>query len=331
MLLADRKKSFIELGRYIANLSESKLEELARSANNQNSWFTEASVSQSLKGISLFLDEKVITDWLSHYDLNQVRSKKVGVIAAGNIPLVCFHDMMTVLLAGHQLMIKPSSDDTYLVHFIINELISINPDFGELIQVVERLNDADAYIATGSDNSAKYFKYYFKEKPNLIRANRSSVAVLTGDESDEDIMKLGQDVFQYYGLGCRNVSKLLVPKGYDFVAFLDGLKSFEWVGNHHKFRNNYDYNKSIYLVNREEHLDTGFLLVRQSSDLVSPISVLYYEYYEGEEQVKDWLSDNKDKIQCVVGDGYIPFGEAQCPAIDDYADGVDTMKFLSQI
>ena len=185
------------------------------------------------------------------------------------------------------------------------------------------------FIATGSDNSARYFEYYFKNKPHVIRKNRTSVAVLTGKETVEDFKNLGKDIFQYYGLGCRNVSKLFVPKGYDFSPFLDALKPYESVIQHHKYRNNYDYNKSIYLVNREPFLDTEYVLVRESEEMVSPISVLYYQEYKSEKELESLLSEHADKIQCVVGADYIPFGQAQKPAVSDYADGVDTMAFLT--
>ena len=186
---------------------------------------------------------------------------------AGNIPMVGFHDLLCVLLSGHNASIKPSSQDSFLIDFIINELVAIDPSFKERITKVERLNDADAFIATGSDNSARYFKYYFGKKPHVIRQNRTSVAVLTGDESPEQLNALGKDIFTYYGLGCRNVSKVFVPKSYDFKILLDRLMDYEETGDHHKYRNNYDYNKSVYLVNKEEHLDTGFLLVKESTDL----------------------------------------------------------------
>jgi hypothetical protein len=226
---------------------------------------------------------------------------------------------------------KPSSQDNALMNFVVKKLIEIEPEFKTKIEIVERLNDADAFIGTGSDNSAKYFKYYFGKKPHIIRQNRSSIAILNGKETEQELNILGEDIFTYYGLGCRNVSKLLVPKNYDFIPLLDALKSQEAVGDHHKYRNNYDYNKSIYLVNSEPHLDTGFLLVRESSDAVSPISVLYYQQYASETELNSLLKVNQEKIQCIVGHNYIPFGKAQMPELWDYADGVDTMDFLTNL
>lgn len=329
MLLIDRIKSFETLGNRLKNLSEEELEGLCVGARNENAWFVEENVKLALDGIALFLNGSKLENWLSAYPLGDITPKKVGVVAAGNIPLVGFHDVMCVLLSGHQLMIKMSSKDNVLMRFVLNELFEIAPDFKSQVTFVERLNEASAFIATGSDNTARYFEYYFKNKPHVIRKNRTSVAVLTGKESPEDFENLGHDIFQYYGLGCRNVSKLFVPKGYDFTPLLDALQPFEPVIHHHKYRNNYDYNKSIYLVNREPFLDTEYLLVRESEDLVSPISVLYYQEYEDERELKSVLKEYEDKIQCVVGTNHIPFGQAQRPEVSDYADGVDTMAFLT--
>ncbi|SHJ61648.1 Acyl-CoA reductase (LuxC) [Reichenbachiella agariperforans] len=331
MFLEERVKLFVGLGKILSKLSKEQRTELALSARNQNSWFTEESVDFALQGIQSFLEQSSLEKWVSSYDLSHTRAKRVGVIAAGNIPLVGFHDMLSVLIAGHHLLIKPSSQDTFLVTYIIAELVKLDPRVDAYISVVERLNDAEAYIATGSDNTARYFKHYFKDKPNVIRANRTSLAVITGKETQTELEALGEDVFRYYGLGCRNVSKILVPKGYELPQLLDAFAGYAAVGDHHKYRNNYDYNKSIYLVNREPHLDNEFLLVRESEELVSPISVLYYQYYESHAELERYLQAHESKIQCVVGQEYIPFGQAQLPSLEDYADGVDTMAFLSRL
>lgn len=328
MLLIDRIKSFDTLGNRLKNLSVDELEELYLGAKNENAWFVESNIQLAIDGIALFLHQSEIEQWLSSYELKEIEPKKIGVIAAGNIPLVGFHDVMCVLLTGHHLMIKMSSKDGVLMRFVLDELFRIAPDFKSQVTFVDRLNEADAFIATGSDNSARYFEYYFKNKPHVIRKNRTSVGVLKGQETSEDFENLGHDIFQYYGLGCRNVSKIFVPKGYDFSPFLDSLKSFEPVIHHHKYRNNYDYNKSIYLVNREPFLDTEYLLVRENEDLVSPISVLHYQEYNDEKELNALLIENADKIQCVVGVDHIPFGHAQKPSVSDYADGVDTISFL---
>ncbi|MCV9385643.1 acyl-CoA reductase [Reichenbachiella ulvae] len=331
MFVEERIKLFVALGERLNSLTNDAKQELFVLAHNGNSWFTEESVKLALEGIGEFLKKDSLENWLSQYDLKEVSPKRIGVIAAGNIPLVGFHDVMTVLLSGHHLMIKPSSDDTFLMKYVLNLLGDIDSRIVERYSIVERLNEADAYIATGSDNSARYFKHYFKDKPNVIRANRTSVAVLTGEESPEELEALGQDVFKYFGLGCRNVSKLLIPSSFDLSRLLDTWEGYAAVGDHHKYRNNYDYNKSIYLVNREPHLDNGFVLLRESPDLVSPISVLYYSRFNSTADIEEFLANQKEKIQCVVGKNYIPFGQAQCPKVDDYADGVDTMAFLSSL
>ncbi|SMD32214.1 Acyl-CoA reductase (LuxC) [Reichenbachiella faecimaris] len=331
MLLNDRIKSFETLGIRLKNLSEEELEELCLGAKNENAWFVDDNIKLALDGVGLFLNKTNLESWLGSYQINAVNPKKIGVIAAGNIPLVGFHDVMCVLLSGHYLMIKMSSKDGVLMRFVLEELFKIEPKYKPQVTFVERMNEADAFIATGSDNTARYFEYYFKDKPNVIRRNRTSVAVLTGKETAEDFRNLGHDIFQYYGLGCRNVSKVFVPKDYNFSPFLDALKPYEPIIHHHKYRNNYDYNKSIYLVNSEPFLDTEFLMVRESEDLVSPISVLYYQEYSDNKMLVSYLNDNADKIQCVVGadDDQIPFGQAQQPGVSDYADGVDTMAFLT--
>jgi hypothetical protein len=328
MIYKDRIVPFVRLGDRINKLIEEDNEEFFHTVRNENNWFTKESVVFALQGIVGYLKQDSLNKWASQYNLKNKSDKRIGVILAGNIPMVGFHDFMSVLISGHNLMVKPSSQDSFLIKLIIKYLIEIDPSFQDRIELVERLNEADAFIGTGSDNSARYFKYYFGKKPNIIRKNRTSVGVITGDETQQEFKNLGKDIFTYYGLGCRNVSKIFVPKGYDFQFLLDSLLSFEAVGDHHKYRNNYDYNKSIYLVNRDPHLDTGFLLVKESEALVSPISVLFYEQYENEVELSTFLVNNESKIQCVVGKKFIPFGQAQLPKVDDYADGVDTMAFL---
>ncbi len=266
--------------------------------------------------------------WVAKYEFNIEVPKIVGIVMAGNIPMVGFHDLMCVLLSGHFAAIKISSQDSYLTVRLIGWLLDIEPKFRKSLEIRERLTNIDAVIATGSDNTARYFEFYFKDIPHIIRKNRSSVAILTGEETTEDFKALGKDLFWYFGLGCRNVSKLLVPKDYKFDPFFEAIQEFEEVGNHHKYRNNYDYNKSIYLVNGEPHLDNGFVLLRASEDLVSPISVIFKQEVEGEAEIKAFLDTHQEKIQCVVGKGYIPFGSAQLPLPWDYADHVDTLEFL---
>jgi hypothetical protein len=330
----ERIEAFCRLGNLISNLSVEEKDDLFRRANNQNSWFTEVTMESALNGLSKLLEKGKLEKWLSAYSLaeNPV-SRKVGILMAGNIPGVGFHDLMCVLISGHIAVPKLSSADLFFLKWLIDRLIHLEPAFENYIQVEEMLRGMDAYIATGSDNSARYFNYYFGKYPSIIRANRTSVAILTGDESDEILGRLGRDIFLYFGLGCRNVSKIFVKNVAQLQHFLDVMEKFSWVALNHKYINNYEYIKSIYLVNSEPHLDNGFLILRESTELVSPIGVIYYEVYDSKENLIQKLDSLESKIQCVVGDPYkipgaISFGEAQYPEPWDYADKVDTLKFL---
>ena len=333
---SERLAAFIALGQRLATISPDELTRLAARARNQNAWFDEPSVQAAVNGIAHLLAAEPLRHWAARYPTEPTSVRQIGVVMAGNIPLVGFHDLLCVLLSGHKLLAKLSADDTASMSWVMEELTRLEPRFADFIQVLPRLNAADAFIATGSDNTARYFEFYFGKKPHLIRRNRTSVAVLTGQETAAELARLGPDIFQYYGLGCRNVSKLFVPTGYDFVPLLDALQTYEGVLNHHKYNNNYDYNKSILLVNREPHFDNGFLLVRPSAALVSPISVVFYAEYRSEIDLVDQLTDIAAQTQCVVSAGArfagsLPFGQAQSPAVDEYADGVDTMEFLAQL
>jgi hypothetical protein len=282
------------------------------------------------------LAENNLNEFAARY-AEPAQSKKIGVVMAGNVPAVGFHDALCVLLSGHTLLAKLSKDDFALMHFLLTTLIKLEPELKEYVQFVERLNEADAYIATGSDNTARYFHYYFSKKPHIIRKNRTSVAVLSGQETPAQLNRLGDDILRYFGLGCRNVSKLYVPKEYDFSGFFLNLEEKRNVyANHNKYFNNYEYNKSILLVNRTEHLDSGFLILTENQSLVSPLSVVYYETYSSAEQLKTEIESHSEKIQCIVGEmpaieHTVPFGTAQLPGLSDFADGVDTMAFLEKI
>lgn len=336
MKVEQRKNGLVALGQQLAKMDEATFESLALQAVNQNNWFTEANVQKAIKAWANSLTTEMIAKWTKGYALNPKDQKTIGLVLAGNIPLVGLHDLLSVLVAGHTAAIKLSSQDSALIRHIISALIAIDPAFEDRIQLVEQLKDADAVIATGSDNTARYFKHYFGKKPNIIRQNRTSIGVIKGDEQAADFEALGEDIFTYYGLGCRNVSKVFVPKDFDLKKLIDGLMPFEPAIEHHKFRNNYDYNKSIYLVNSEPHLDSGFFLMRETKDLVSPISVLFYEFYESEAQLSLNLASIADKTQCIVSKGgwypnSLNFGEAQSPELWDYADGVNTLEFLDSL
>ncbi|MBC6990200.1 acyl-CoA reductase [Hymenobacter sp. BT491] len=336
MTYSERVAAFVALGQRLRQLSSDEIAVLSAQARNANAWFDQPNVTAALNGIAHLLDEEPLRHWSGRYPTEPTTPRTVGVVMAGNIPLVGFHDLLCVLISGHTLLAKPSKDDRLLMRWVADELIKIEPRFAERLQFEERLNAADAYIATGSDNTARYFEYYFAKKPHIIRRNRTSIAVLTGHETPHDLGLLGADIFRYYGLGCRNVSKMYVPVGYQFTDLLDSLEPWHSVLDHHKYNNNYDYNKSILLVNRVPHFDSGFLLLTESPQLVSPISVVHYAAYKNEVNLVDQLTDIAEQTQCIVSSGGLypgsfPFGRAQTPAVSDYADGIDTMAFLAEL
>jgi hypothetical protein len=336
MTLENRIEAFVKLGKQLQDLTPEERKALSFIAQAKNPWFDEENVSAALQGVTTMLDEQYLREWLYPYHLKQVTPKKVGVVMAGNIPMVGFHDFLSVLLSGHFLLAKLSSDDDVLMRRLSNMLVAIEPAFANQFEFVDMLKEADAIIATGSDNTARYFEYYFAKRPHIIRKNRTSIGVITGHEEEEDLRNLGNDIFQYYGLGCRNVSKVYVPEGYTFDKLYEANEQHKGILEHHKYHNNYDYNKSILLVNRVPHFDNGFLLVQQSEQLVSPISVLFYETFTSLPDLRHKLTAVKEKTQCIVSahgwlEGSVPFGEAQCPMPWDYADGIDTMAFLQKL
>ncbi|MBV6645784.1 MAG: acyl-CoA reductase [Cyclobacteriaceae bacterium] len=335
MKLEERVNAIAELGERLSGLADAELDIWTANAYRRNSWFTPEYVKLALEGIVLMLEQESLKKWVGTYQIQTEVPKIVGIVMAGNIPLVGFHDLLCVLISGHYAAIKTSSQDEYLVKELVKLLFEIEPKFKRNLDFPEQLKVMDAVIATGSDNSARYFQHYFGKYPHIIRKNRTSVAVLDGSESDDQLHLLGSDVFQYFGLGCRNVSKVYTPENYDIPRLLDVWQSFSPILEHHKYKNNYDYHKSIYLVNREPHLDTGFSLWYETSELVSPISITYHQRYHNLDEVKDILRQNEEKIQCVISainlPGALDFGQAQRPAIWDYADNVDTMEFLGQL
>lgn len=299
-------------------------------ASVMNPWFDSANLKRALLGLSYMLEEDKLKTWVKQYRLTE-SPKNVGVIMAGNIPLVGFHDVLCVALSGHNALMKLSSEDQVLWPMVLELMSKLTDDISYMQLVPNRMSDYDAIIATGSDNSARYFESYFGHVPNIIRKNRTSVAVLTGDEDEAQLKALGNDIFGYFGLGCRNVSKLFVPQDYDLDAFFKGIYDFKDVINHNKYVNNYDYNKAIYLMNQEPILENGFLILRETTDLNSPLAVMFYQRYQSESEVEGYLNEHQEKIQAVVGKNHIPFGGAQRPDLTDYADGVDTMKFLETL
>ena len=303
-------------------------------AEQQNSWFTRANVIFAFKSWSEALSKSNVQQWLSQYQLPQTTSpKKILIIMAGNLPLVGFHDLLCVLVAGHKAIVKLSSDDRVLLPYLITQIRTFAPEWAEAVAFTDdKVTEYDAVIATGSDNTARYFEYYFGKKPHIIRKNRHSVAVLTGEETPEELQDLGKDIFLYYGLGCRSVSKLFVPQGYDFDLLFQAIYPYKDIIEEQKYANNYDYNKAVYLMSLYKLLENGFLLLKEDEHYGSPIATLFYEYYTNKEALKKKLATDREKIQCVVGhnfiDGEIPFGQTQTPKLWDYADGVNTLTFL---
>lgn len=338
MLQLERLQTFMALGDFLRSAdAQPELARIAQQAHYKNNWFTPENSLNALRAIAdEFLAADKLTAWAARYPAEPVgTSRAVGLVMAGNIPAVGFHDLLAVLVSGHRALVKLSSPDFVLIHYLIQKIKEINPQFAERIVEADRLNAADAYIATGSNNTARYFDYYFAKKPHLIRRNRTSVGLLMGEESEDEFVKLSNDISDYYGLGCRNVSTLLVPDAYDFTPLLRTLEpNAPAYLNNHRYQNNYDYNKSIYLINGVPHYDNGYLLLKEDDGLVSPISVLYYQTYRTLDDATAWLTDRADRIQIVASarawyPGSVAFGQTQRPGLTDYADGVDMMAFLS--
>jgi hypothetical protein len=330
MTIDDRVNAFVQLGEFIKNLTVEKFKTLAESIRIENPWFTETSLRMAVSGIARYLDEINLRTWLKNYRLEQRPSKLILLIMAGNIPMAGFHDLLCVLINGDAALIKVSSKDSILTKLITEKLVEINQEFACKIKF-EPMKNFDAVIATGSDNSSRYFDYYFGKYPHIIRKNRTSLAILNGRETERELEALGSDVFTYFGQGCRNVSKLFLPNGFDFQVLFKNWESYRDISFHHKYHNNYHYQKSILTVSGVSHLDNGFVILQENEKLVSPIAVVYYEYYNNAAHLNEILNLVDDKLQCIVGNfppAFVKLGETQIPDLWDYADGVDTMKFL---
>ena len=306
-------------------------------AEQQNSWFTRANVIFAFKSWSEALSKNNVQQWLSQYQLPQTTSpKKILIIMAGNLPLVGLHDLLCVLVTGHKAIVKLSSNDCVLLPYLITQMKTFAPEWTEAVTFTDdKVTEYDAVIATGSNNTARYFEYYFGKKPHIIRKNRHSVAVLTGKETPEELFALGKDIFLYYGLGCRSISKLFVPKGYDFNLLFQAIYPYKDIIQEQKYANNYDYNKAVYLMSLFQLLENGFLLLKEDEHYGSPIATLFYEYYTDVDSLKEKLTTDAEKIQCVVAHNFtteeVDFGETQIPQLWDYADGVDTLNFLLKL
>jgi len=352
MNLEQRINAFLKLGSFLSQFTDDRPEQKndiphndlffdgflhqLKLAKEHNGWFTESNIKFSICNWSNALTQPNFDTWLNSYDFNNSSSKNIAIIMAGNIPLVGFHDFLSVLISGHKVIVKLSSNDKQLLPFLAKYLEYIEPEFkGRITFTEEKLTGFDAVIATGSDNTARYFEYYFKDKPAIIRKSRNSVAVLTGNETESQLSALSEDVFRYYGLGCRNVSKLFVPKDYNFDGFFTGMYSWNPIINQAKYANNYDYNKAVYLMSEFDLLENGFLMIKEDPSYASPIATVFYEYYDSTEALQQKLKADNEKIQCIVAHDFsnneVQFGETQNPRLWNYADDVDTIAFLLKI
>lgn len=352
MTIHHRIRAILQLGNFIGQFSGktiqreqqiiktetffSQFEEEINNAVHYNGWFTRENILFALEQWSEAITEENLEKWIKPYELNTKQAKTIGIVTAGNIPLVGFHDFISVLISGHNVLVKQSSNDQRLLPVLAEYLITVEPLFGERIGFTSgRLENYDAVIATGSNNTARYFEYYFAGKPSIIRKNRNSVAVLKGNETPEELQGLGNDIFRYFGLGCRNVSKLYVPKNYNFDNFYKALEAWKDLMNHAKYANNYDYNKAVYLMSEFKFLDNGFLILKEADEFGSPIGTVFYEKYKDEDSIIHTLRDNREKLQCIVGNsGFsneVSFGQTQHPELWNYADDIDTLHFLQNL
>jgi hypothetical protein len=352
MQLEQRINAFIELGRFLSQFTTKEFEKndsvlhndlffdgfkhQIKLARQHNGWFNLDNLIYSFNSWTKALETNNLNTFTSNYSFNKVKQKNVAIIMAGNIPLVGFHDFFCVLLSGHNVLVKQSSNDKQLLPFLAKYLEYVETDFkGKISFTEQKLENFDAVIATGSNNTARYFDYYFKGKPSIIRKNRNSIAIINGNESEDDMKNLSEDIFRYFGLGCRNVSKIFIPKDYNFDAFFNGIYHWNDIINYHKYTNNYDYNKAVYLMSEFDMLENGFFMIKEDTSYSSPIATLFYEYYDDLDTLRTKLANDSDLVQCIVSneeiDNKVAFGQTQQPKLLDFADSIDTIDFLLKI
>jgi hypothetical protein len=329
--LSDYIRAYLAKSTEEFNEDDSEFELLLKKSEIENPWFTIDNQKFAFRQWSDLLTEENIKNWLKDYSVSKT-PKRVGLILAGNIPLVGWHDVISVVLSNHIPVIKLSSKDKLTVPFLLKKWKEFSGNQVEF-EFVDRLENFDAVIATGSNNTARYLEYYFKKHLNIIRKNRTSVAVLKGDETEAELQLLAKDIFQYFGLGCRNVTKIFIPEDFLIDRLFESFLGYQDIINHHKYANNYDYNKAVYLLNRDLFWDNNFVMLKEDDKLFSPLSVINFSRYSSIDDVKSFIAENEENIQCIVakddlGFDSIQFGEAQNPGLDTYADNVDTMKFL---
>ena len=348
MNIERRISDFAALGRIFGELALEKLSDdtlalagtdWAKDMNSRignarhfNAWFTAENIRKAMQGLAFMLEKEKLEKWISNYPALRNEPEKpvsVGIVMAGNIPLVGFHDLLSVLISGHRAVVRMSSSDNQIWPAVFELLFLINPGYRELVSVTEgQLRDFEAVIATGSNNTSRYFEYYFGKYPHIIRKNRNGIAIIKGDESDEQLKALGEDIFSFFGLGCRNVSKIYIPGNYDLDNIFRNIYDFHPIINHNSYANNFDYNRSVMLLNDDDILENGFVIFKPSPDIASPLACVFYERYDDYGRLRDELRLRRDEIQCIVSQDDVPFGMSQKPELWDYADGVDTIAFL---
>lgn len=326
-----KSEEWIDFSIGVTRAEYDKLNELVLRQFSLNGWFTNENVRKALLNLGMELTEDKLSNWAASYSYAQ-SPKKIGIIMAGNIPLVGFHDFLCVVMSGNTAVCKLSSNDSTLLQALASHLVQFIPEIESRIQFsAGKIGQIDAVIATGSDNSLKYFEQYFGQNPHIFRRNRTSLAIIDGNETPEQFKALGEDVFSYFGLGCRNVSHLLIPDNFDLSYFFEGIVSFGEVINNNKYGNNYDYHRAVYLMNQMPILDNNFVLLHENNELFSPLAMIHYHRYSSKNEVESYITRHNNDLQVIVGNEYMDFGTSQIPTLTDYADGVDVMKWLSEI
>ncbi len=343
MTLQQRIDLLAELGHFLSSGGDAELDQAIQQSYLENKWFTEENIHKTINAIALqFLDKEKLASWAAKYPIStsDFPEKTIGLVMAGNIPLVGFHDWLCVFVAGHRAKVKLSDKDKRLLPLLVKKMGEWKKEswaYTEFVGEGEPLKNFDAVIATGSNNTARYFEQYFSKYPHIIRRNRNALAVITGLETPAELFALGEDIFSYFGLGCRNVSKIYVPHGYHFDALLEALHEYREIINHDKYKNNFDYNFTLYIMNGLKHLNNGCLLLKEDASLQARIASVHYEYYDDLQELDALLTEKREEIQCVVGNvklkefTVLPFGDSQKPSLSDYQDGVDVMAFLSEL
>lgn len=331
MDLQHRIDIMVRLGEYMQNDNEI-FKSVKQKAQFENQWFTQEFIDLAVDNITNnFLQKDKLEAWTKKYNVKEnVADKNIGIVMAGNIPLVGFHDLLCVFISGYNAIIKPSSKDEVLIKHLVQKMIEWDGTVAQKISFAAQLKGCDAYIATGSNNSARYFEYYFSKYPSIIRRNRTSIAVIDNTETKQELEKLGDDIQTYFGLGCRNVTKLYVPHKYDFIPLLDALKKYDYFIDFHKYKHNFDYQLALLIMNSKFYMNNGSVLLTENESSFSPVSQVNYEYYENRNSLDERLKSDDD-IQCIIGHNFLNFGSAQSPQLNDYADGIDTMKFLNEL